>query len=137
MWKEKMFWEITFFLELPPDNHREKRVPRRQDHQRAEKCTEQSSKTFGLFWRSRRCPSQEFFYWRLLLEYWHFWICNLLVLFRTISVKIRYFLFALFLVQICIFFLHYFPTKSFLLIRTILVQIRYYIFTLFWMKKCE
>ena len=114
-----MFWEITFFLELPPDNYS-------QDHQRAEKCTEQSSNTFGLFWRSRRCPSQEFFYWRLLLEYWHFWIYNLLVLFRTISVKIRYFLFALFLVQICISFSQYFVTKSFPLIRTI----RYFLLAL-------
>ena len=62
---------------------------------------------------------------------------NLLVLSRTISVKIRYFLFALFLVQICISFLYYFATKSFHLIRTNLVQIRYYLFAHFWMKKCK
>ena len=62
---------------------------------------------------------------------------NLLVLFRTISVKIRYFLFAQFLVQICISFLHYFATKSFLFIRTILVQNRYYLFALFLDEKVQ
>ena len=60
-----------------------------------------------------------------------FWIHNLLVLFPTISVQILYFLFALFLVQICISFSHYFATKFFLLIRTILLQIRYFLFALF------
>ena len=55
-----------------------------------------------------------------------FWIHNLLVLFPTISVQILYFLFALFLVQICISFSQYFVTKSFPLIRTI----RYFLLAL-------